>query len=149
MSLEDDLAAALAEWGLPRPEPGTPISIGLPLPESGDAAAGGLEVQLGLSLSGDTFFLATAVGGVGSDAALSPLLMLLAETLGPERYHGACVAATPQRDLLMAVHHWVLPAISPEQFRELLMQHAEGAALLIERIDELAGFDLGLQSLLR
>ncbi len=139
MNLNADLAVALEGLGLSMPEAGegTPIQLAVPGTSSADL------LDLGTSLhtnrDGRFFALQTPVGGFDESAdAASVVLMLATESMQTFRYRGAGVSVTVEQDVILAIHHWVLPAISPADFRELVLQHGEGAASLIERVHALS-----------
>jgi len=124
-SLRDDLDAAVRSVAGPA-NPGldsegnwvTAIPLGEP--------AARLPVQARMATSGDAFTLLAPLADLGEPHDVEVFATLLRHPADADQTGGASYAVVTEEtgEVLVAIHHWVLPSISTEDFKALLLAFA-------------------------
>ena len=109
-----------------------------------------LLVHVELAATGNLFTLTTPLGVVGNGTSTEFFRALFYRQRRAEQVMGLSLALQPESEkqsILVATYHWVLDAISPEEFAELFKKFTFGALLLIQEIVQMAQRESAVKSL--
>lgn len=146
MTLKDDLNRALVELTRSRE---TPVRLGeqgwaqlvLPMPP-GITKPGGpqLTIEVVLSKTGNYFTLLTPLAVLDGRPSAEFFQALLYRQFSADQVEGGGfgLSAGGERDRLVALCHWPLAAITPEQFATLFRNFVKTALALIREVKEMA-----------
>lgn len=146
MTLKDDLNQALAVMTRSRE---TPLSLDekgwsqliLPMPPGkANLSNQQLIVEVVLSKTGNYFTLLTPLAVLVNRPGVEFLEALLYRQFSADQVDGICfgLAAGGERDRLVALCHWVLPAVTPDQFSGLFQNFVKAALALISEVKDMA-----------
>lgn len=146
MPLRDDLNRALAELTRSRE---TPLSldeqgwcqIALPMPPGVTGLSGQqLIVEVVLSKTANYFTLLTPLGVLDGKPTADFFQALLYRQFSADQVEAAgfALAAGGERDRLVALYHWPLSAITPDQFSGLFKNFVKAALALIREARDMA-----------
>ena len=146
MTVKDDLNRALAELTRSRE---TPVSLDeqgwaqlvLPMPP-GMTKQGGpqLIIEVVLSKTGNYFTLLTPLAVLDGKPSAEFFQALLYRQFSADQVEGGGfgLGAGGERDRLVALCHWPLAAITPEQFSALFRNFVKATLALIREVKEMA-----------
>lgn len=146
MTLKDDLNQALAAMTRTRE---TPLSLDekgwsqfiLPMPPGGDSLSNQrLIIEVVLSKTANYFTLLTPLAVFDSKPTAEFLEALLYRQFSADQVEGISfgLGAGGERDRLVALCHWALPAITPDQFSGLFQNFVKAALDLIGEVKDMA-----------
>ncbi len=145
MTLKDDLNQALAVMTRSRE---TPLSLDengwsqliLPMPGRDNLSNQQLIVEVVLSKTAKYFTLLTPLAVLNNQPGAEFLQALLYRQFSADQVDGAAfgLGAGGERDRLVALCHWALPAITPDQFSALFQNFVKAALALIDEVKDMA-----------
>lgn len=145
MTLKDDLNQALAVMTRSRE---TPLSLDengwsqliLPMPGRDNLSNQQLIVEVVLSKTAKYFTLLTPLAVLNNQPGAEFLQALLYRQFSADQVDGAAfgLGAGGERDRLVALCHWALPAITPDQFSDLFQNFVKAALALIDEVKDMA-----------
>ena len=121
MTLQDDLDLAVRGVAGPKTQgldPDGRWTTAIPVDDTGLL----LPAQARMALSGRSFTLLTVLAELDEEHDAELFASLLRHAADPDRTSGANYAIVTEEldEVLLAVHHWVLPTITADQFATLL-----------------------------
>jgi hypothetical protein len=146
MTLKDDLNRALGELTRARE---TPVSLDeqgwtqlvLPVPPGiTKLSSQQLIIEVVLSKTGNYFTLLTPLAVLDGRPSAEFFQALLYRQFSADQVEGAGfgLSAGGERDRLVALCHWPLPAITPDQFSALFRNFVKAALALVREVKEMA-----------
>ncbi|MBN2005978.1 MAG: type III secretion system chaperone [Anaerolineae bacterium] len=143
MSLHEDINAGLALVSRSGASPLTLdasgwIGVPVPMPPAVIQLQNGqLVVEVQVAATGDFFKLTTPLAVCKSTPGAPFLEALLQRQFTSDHVSGAsfALAATGDADVLVAVYHWMLDTITPEQFKSLFKRFVAAAFDLIDEVN--------------
>ncbi len=109
-----------------------------------------LMVRVEMAPTGNLFSLMTPLAVVGKTASTEFYKTLFYRQRRAEQVVGLSMALQSEdekQDILVATYHWMLDAITPEEFAELFKKFTFGALVLIQEIVEMARRESAVKSL--
>ncbi|MBD1890547.1 type III secretion system chaperone [Coleofasciculus sp. FACHB-SPT9] len=151
--LKDDVNAGLAAISKPDTSPKLILDesgsckVPLPFPPSIVKLSGGqLQVEIRMAKTGEFFTLLSPLAAVHGQLSREFLDALLHRQFYAEQVSSLsfAIAVVGDRDLLVAVHHWMLDAIAPEEFKGLFQKFISAVLSAIPEINNMASSEISL-----
>lgn len=144
MALREDLEAGLealakkVKFSVPAPDASGRARLEIPIPPMLAAVRDGkLTVDIRMASGGESFTLSTPIATTFGAVRAPFLDALLRRQQNGDSSAGLSYAleAANQYDALLAVYHWILPSITPEQFNALYQRFLMAALRVIADVD--------------
>lgn len=152
MSLREDVLAGLAAIDAPNAK--TPLTLDargrceviVPVPKQVAALTDErLLVEVRMSRTGRFFSLRSPLAKLRETPDAALLEALLQRQYHPDPVSGLGFALSPEDDVLVASHHWLLDSISPEQFASLFTKFSTGMFVVLREVAGMARRDASLE----
>lgn len=141
MALRDDVNAGLAAITSPvrTLDGGGACLLTLPVPPAiVQLTDDELPVNVAISSTGRFLTLSSPLAVIEGELSHAVAFALLNRQFHADQGQGVGFAIGAEEDVLVAVYHWVLPAITPQEFRELFEHFTSTTLELVQIVGELA-----------
>lgn len=145
MGLREDVNAGLKAIGNPN-QPGQlaldetgGCLVPVPLPPSVIVLADGqLLIKVQMASTGNLFSLLCGLASLNGAPSVATFEALARRQFYAEQVRGVSLAINGEQNTLVAVYHWMLEGIAPDQFKALFQKYVGGVLGTIHEVNDLA-----------